>query len=98
MVMFFIALLILCFKISNVSTRVFIAIMSVLVVTLIGCCIRISWDLAEEDKLLQKSLVVLRRTGGVLFKRVKKLYPFHTRRVPQNDHITLAGRLSEVRV
>src|ERR1700744_409883 len=104
MVMFFIALLLLCFTISNVSTRIFVVIMSVLVITLIGFCIRISWDLVDDDEVWRKSLAVLRRTarrtGGVLFERVNGFIndPFHTFRVPQDDHITLTGRLGEVRV
>jgi hypothetical protein len=102
MVMFSIALLFFCFTISNASTRVFVAIMSVLVATLVGCCIRISWDFTEdnEDGAWQKSLAVLQRTGGVLFDRVKGFNPFHTipfptRRVPQGDHIAMTGRLGE---
>jgi hypothetical protein len=92
MVLFFIALLLLCFNISNTSTRIFVAIMSALVTTLIGWCIRISWDLVENDKLWKKSLVVTRRIGGALFKHVKKLNPFHGRRLPQDDHITLTSQ------
>jgi uncharacterized membrane protein YccC len=80
MVLFFIALLLLCFNISNVSTRVFVTIMSALVATLIGWCIRISWDLVENDKLWKKTLAVLQRIGGVLFENVTKLNPFPIRR------------------
>jgi uncharacterized membrane protein YccC len=98
MVMFSIALLLFCFTISNVATRIFVAIMSVLVATLIGWCIRTSWDLVEDDEVWEKSMIVLRRTGGILFERVMRFKPFHTRRVPQGDHITLTGRLGEVRV
>jgi hypothetical protein len=99
MVMFTMALLLFCFTISNVSTRIFVAIMSVLVATLIGWSIWTSWDFGQDD-VWQKSLVVLRRTRGALFKRVKRLNPFDTRRatrVPQDDHITLTGQLQHIR-
>jgi hypothetical protein len=91
MVMFSISVLSLCFKISNLSTRIFVEIMSVLMVTFIGCCIWISWNLVEDDKVWQKSLTVLRRTGSVLFNHVKRFNPFHISRIPQNAHIALTA-------
>jgi hypothetical protein len=98
--MFSIALLLFCFTISNVSTRIFVAIMSVFVATLIGWCLRISLEAIGGRYLWRESLVVLRRASRILFKRVKRLNPFHTRRatrVPQDDHITLTGQLRHIR-
>jgi hypothetical protein len=88
-----------CFTISNTSTRVFVAIMSVIVAVLIVFCIRISWDFTEDGDgdVWQKSVVVFRRTGGVLLDRVKGFHPIHTRRAPQDDHIAMTG-LGEARV
>ncbi|KAF8474433.1 hypothetical protein DFH94DRAFT_131009 [Russula ochroleuca] len=97
MVIFFIALLLFCFKISNVSTRIFVAMMSVLVATLIGWCIRTAWESSDDDDVWENSLAVLRRTRVALFKRVKEFIPFHTRRVPV-DRITLNSGLNEGRV
>jgi hypothetical protein len=99
MVIFFVALLLFCFSISNVPTRIFVAMMSVLVATLIGWGIRTAWDSKDddEDDVLQSSLVVLRRTRVALFKRVKEFIPFHTRHVP-DDRITLNSGLNEGRV
>ncbi|KAI9458584.1 hypothetical protein BJY52DRAFT_412493 [Lactarius psammicola] len=48
MVMFSIALLLLCFSISNLSTRIFVAVTSVMVAALIGWCIRTAWESSEE--------------------------------------------------
>ncbi|KAH9989672.1 hypothetical protein BJV77DRAFT_1069397 [Russula vinacea] len=96
MVIFFIALLLFCFSISNHSTRIFVAMMSVLIATLIGWCIWTSWDSKEddEDDVWESSLAVFRRARVTLFGRVKEIIPYHTRRVP-NDSITLNSRLNE---
>jgi hypothetical protein len=56
--------------------------MSVLVATLIGWYIRTAWRSAEDSHVWRESLVVLRRTRGVLFERLKELNPFRRRRVP----------------
>ncbi|KAH9003471.1 hypothetical protein EDB86DRAFT_2799202 [Lactarius hatsudake] len=48
MVMFFIALLLLCFSISNLSTRIFVAVTSVMVAVLIGWCVRSAWESSDE--------------------------------------------------
>lgn len=40
MVTFFIGLLLFCFNISNASTRIFVAVTSVVVLVLVGWCIR----------------------------------------------------------
>ena len=71
--------------------------MSVLVVTLLVWWNRASWEWDEGD-VWKSSLVVLRRTGTILLERMKGLNPFHTRRVPQHDHVTLSDQLGEVRV
>jgi hypothetical protein len=67
---FFIALLLFCFSISNYPTRISVAIMSVLMAALIGWCIWTTWKYTEDndDDVWQKSLVVLRRTCGALFE------------------------------
>ena len=98
MVTFFIALLLYSFNISNVSTRIFVAIMSALVASLIGWCIRTDWESRDDDDVWQNSLVVLRRTGGALVERIKEFNPFQTSHIPQDDHITLNSRLNEGRV
>ena len=77
--------------------------MSALVAILIGWCIRTTWedgddDDDDDDDVWQNSLVVLRRTCGTLVERVMEFNPFHTRRVPQDDRITLNNRLNEGRV
>ena len=89
MVIFFIALLLLCFTISNASTRGFVAVMSALVSALILWCIRTAWESTDDIDVWHNNLVALRRTGDSLFKRVKKLGrdivgPFSTRR-PQEE-------------
>ena len=95
MVIFFIGLLLFCFSISNPLTRIFVAISSVILAALIGWCIRTAWESTEDEDLWRDSLVVLRRTRGVLFERVKKFNPFLTRQVPQRDRISL-NRLGRV--
>jgi hypothetical protein len=94
MVIFFIALLLFCFSISNIPTRIFVAIMSVLICTLIGWGIRTAWESKDDEgDVWEKSLVVLRRTRVALFERVKDVIPFHTRRLPQDDRFTLNNYL-----
>jgi len=89
MVIFFIALLLLCFTISNTSTRSFVTVMSTLVVALIMWCIRTAWESTDDFDVWHNNLFALRRTRDSLFKRVKELGrdiagPFSTRR-PQGD-------------
>lgn len=88
---FFVALLLFCFSISNVLTRIFVSIASVLVTTLVGWCIQIVWVSTEDDEVWQKRLVVFRRTRDALFERVKA---FRTR-VLHHDHISSNSRLDE---
>lgn len=70
---FFIAVLLFCFTVSNTLTRSFVAVMSVLVVVIIICCIRIAWEPAEDYDVWHKCLFTLRRTRDDLFQRVKEL-------------------------
>jgi len=72
-VIFFIAVLLFCFTISNTLTRSFVAVMSVLVVVIIICCIRISWEPTEDYDLWHRCIFTLRRTRDDLFLRVKEL-------------------------
>jgi hypothetical protein len=100
MVIFFVALLLFCFTISNILTRIFVAISSVLLASLIGWCIWTAWESAEDEDIWPDTLAVLRRTRGVLFECVKELNPFytHSSRVSQHDNIALTDQLGEVRV
>ena len=98
MVIFFIALLLFCFSISNALTRIFVAISSVLVVALVGGCIWADWESTENDEIWKISVSALRRTRGDLSERIKSFNPFYPRRVPEHDNISLADRPGEVRV
>ena len=89
MVIFSIALLLLCFTISNISTRIFVTVMTALIAPLIMWCIRTAWDSTDDFDVWHNNLFALRRTRDSLFKRVKELGrdiagPFSTRR-PQGD-------------
>jgi hypothetical protein len=99
-VTFFIALLLFCFSISNASTRIFVAIISAFMATLIGLSIWTTWESTEDGDgdVWQNSLVVFRRTRHALFEGVKKFIPFYTRRVLEDDRITLNSGLNEGRV
>ncbi len=46
--MFSIALLLFCFQISNLPTRIFVAITSVMVAALILWCVRSAWESTDE--------------------------------------------------
>ena len=100
MVIFFIALLLFCFKISNLAMRISVSIMSVLVAALIIWCIRTAWESTEGEDVWRDSLIVFRRARSNLFKRVKDFIPSRNRRVPphvsQDVHFTLSDRLGRV--
>jgi len=102
MVIFFIALLLFCFRISNLATRICVSIMSTLVAALILWCIWTAWESTESEDVRRDSLIVFRRTRSNLFKRVKDSNPFRTRRVPRHfprdDIISLNDRLGRVPV
>jgi hypothetical protein len=70
---FFVALLLFCFNISNTSTRAVVSAMSALVVVLVMWCVRITWQPTEDYDVWHESLVALRRTRSDLFKRVMEL-------------------------
>jgi len=72
-VLFFIALLLLCFTLSNESTRISAAIMSFLVASLIVWPIRTIWDSREDDDIWESSLDALRRSRRDIFDYVKLL-------------------------
>ncbi|KAH8987898.1 hypothetical protein EDB92DRAFT_1801018 [Lactarius akahatsu] len=57
MVMFSIALLLFCFSISNLSTRTFVTVTSVMVAALIGWCIRSAWESSDERGAWLSSLL-----------------------------------------
>jgi hypothetical protein len=100
MVIFFIALLLFCFKISNLATRISVTIMTVLMAVLIIWCIRTAWESTEGEDVWRDSLTVFRRARSNLFQRVKGFNPFRSRRVPRNvpqdDQFTLTDRLGRV--
>jgi hypothetical protein len=94
-VIFFIALLLLCFTISNTSTRGFVTIMSTLVAALIMWCIWTAWESTGDHDVWRKSLTALRRTHGDVSKSVKELFQdvlrsesFSIRRAPGDVHGT----------
>jgi hypothetical protein len=93
MVIFSIALLLLCFTISNTSTRSFVTVMSALIAALILWCIRTAWASTEDHGVLRKSVAALRRTRGDVSKSVKELFQnvfrsFSIRRAPGDVHST----------
>jgi hypothetical protein len=98
--MFFIALLLFCFEISNLATRISVSIMSALVAALVIWCIWTAWEYTESVYVWRDSLVVFQRTRSNLFKRVKDFKPFRSRRVPrhvpQDDHIILNDQMGRV--
>jgi len=93
MVVFFIALLLLCFTISNVATRIFVGFISVLMSGLIMWCIRSTWESGYDEyaSLWRDSLAAMRRThrdfiGYMKQFRAGALIPFPTRRAPEDVH------------
>ena len=71
MVMFLIALLLLCFTISNTSTRIFVSVMSVMLVPPVVGCILVSRRTSDDGELWHDSLVVLKRSRDRLLARLK---------------------------
>lgn len=91
MMIFFVALLLFCVKISNTSTRTVVSVMSAIIAVLIMCCIRIAWKPTEDYEVWHESLVALRRTRNGVFKRVMELGQdvlgrLVTRPTPEDDH------------
>ena len=101
MVIFFVALLLFCFSISNSPTRIIVAISSVVLVTLVGWSVWLAWETTENDEIWQSSMSAFRRTFRDLSERVKGVYlnPFSPRRVSepvpeqnnQDNNIVLTG-------
>ncbi|KAN0127130.1 hypothetical protein V8E53_015068 [Lactarius tabidus] len=56
MVMFSISVLLFCFSISNPSTRIFVAVTSVMVAALIWWCIKSSWESESREDRISSSL------------------------------------------
>ena len=98
MVIFFVALLLFCFSISNSPTRIFLAISSVLLITLVGWSIWLAWETTENDELWKVSVLAFRRTRSDLSKRLKGFNPFRPRRAPEHNNIPLTDRHNGVRV
>ena len=109
MIIFFIALLLFCFTISNTSTRISVALISVFAVSLVVWCIRTTSVATEGFSVWHVSLVVLQRACKDHLRRVKQfvtvlvaLVPslLPTRRTSQSVHTmdSMADRQSEVRV
>ncbi|KAI0296395.1 hypothetical protein BC826DRAFT_232371 [Russula brevipes] len=96
-VIFFVALLLLCFTISNIPTRIFIGCTSVLVASLIVWCILVTWESGEREAVWYDSLAALRRTRRDLVEHVKQLGAgglglLPTRRAPQVDQNSYPDR------
>jgi hypothetical protein len=103
MVVFFVALLLFCFTISNTATRAFISASSFLSSILVIWCIRTAWETTEDYDVWNKSTDALRHTRDDLFKRVKELgrdilSPWSTHRTPVDAHSfrSMADRQSDV--
>jgi len=76
MVMFFVALLLACFGISNLPTRIFVAVTSVMVAVLVGWCILWSWRSGDSGKVWFNSLILsLTHVFGVTRDRFIRLIP-----------------------
>ena len=74
--MFSIALLLLCFNISNLSTRIFVAVTSVMVAALIGWCIRTAWESsAERGVWLSNLLPSVTRALGHIRAMCHRVFP-----------------------
>jgi hypothetical protein len=72
MVTFFIALLLFCFYISNMSTRIVVAVSSVIMTPPVIVCIVISWQTSDDGALGRSSFTVLKCSGGRLFARLRQ--------------------------
>jgi len=71
MVIFFIALLLLCFTISNTSTCIFVSVMSVMMAPPVVGCILICRRSSDDGELWHESLVVLKRSSDRLLACLK---------------------------
>jgi hypothetical protein len=84
MVIFFIALLLYCFNISNMSTRISVSVSSVMIAPLVVGCILICRRSSEDGELWQNSLKVLKRSLDGLFAPLKH-FRLRPARPNQND-------------
>jgi hypothetical protein len=71
MAMFFIALLLFCFTISNAPTRIIVCVSSVMMSPLVAGCILTSWRSSDDGELWQNSLTLKRLLGP--FAHLKQL-------------------------
>jgi hypothetical protein len=101
MVIFFIALLLLCFTISNTLTRIFTSVMAVMMVPPVVGCILVSRRSSDDGELWHDSLVVLKRSRDRLIAPLKHfalgalrlLYPRPTPHIP--DEVGSAHSMTE---
>jgi hypothetical protein len=81
--MFFVALLLVCFGMSNLPTRIFVAVTSVMVAVLVGWCVLWSWRSGDSGKVWFNGLLLsITRAFGVIGHRLICLIP---RRVRQSS-------------
>ena len=92
---FSVALLLFCFTISNISTRIATGTMSAVIAALVAWCILTAWESGDGRGVWQDSLLImmLLRAGYRLFARLKhfvlvliSLRPFPTRRTSEDVH------------
>jgi hypothetical protein len=72
MVTFFIALLLFCFYISNMPTRIVVAVSSVILTPPVIVCIVISWQTSDDGAPWRNRFTVLKRSGSRLFARIRQ--------------------------
>jgi hypothetical protein len=72
MVIFFIALLLFCFTISNMPTRIIVCVSSVMMSPLVAGCISTSWRSSDDGELWEDNLTALKRLLGP-FAHLKQL-------------------------
>ncbi|KAH9973818.1 hypothetical protein BGW80DRAFT_1306583 [Lactifluus volemus] len=102
MVTFSIALLVLCFYISNMPTRMVIAVSTFTSAPPVIVCVVISWLTSDDGELWKNNLVVFKRSGVRLFvrplKRLQQQITSHLPRLhnthpaPQSPSIPMADR------
>ncbi|KAI9458695.1 hypothetical protein BJY52DRAFT_1223443 [Lactarius psammicola] len=80
MVMFFIALLLFSFYHSNTPTRIFVAVASAMLATLVGSSIRKAWESSDRREEWSGSLPSIARTFGHVRVKFYKVFVFISRR------------------
>jgi hypothetical protein len=97
MATFSIALLLFCFGISNPSTRIFVAVTSVMVAALIGWCIRSAWESSEaRGAWLSSTLPSVNRALGHVRATCLKVFASIDDRPRRETSLALA-RVGSVR-